>query len=231
MTSQRPHLQIPPCWGNELQHMNLEGQIFNLKQQNNDTPKDALTQIPRTFESVISCGEKGYTDVITLKILRQKILDVLRGFPGGSDSKESACNAGDVDLNPGLGRSLEKVMATHSSILAWRILWTEDVLRGYNAITHHVKEGKEGRKWHTIRKSQVTMEVEVGIMSFEDGRRDMSQRMRAASGYWTRQGSRFPTRASKKTSFNFNSMRPGCISTLQSSNIIILCCFKPHSVG
>ena len=27
------------------------------------------------------------------------------GFPGGSDSKESACNAGDAGLIPGLGRS------------------------------------------------------------------------------------------------------------------------------
>ena len=27
-------------------------------------------------------------------------------FPGGSDSKESACNAGDLGLIPGLGRSL-----------------------------------------------------------------------------------------------------------------------------
>ena len=26
-------------------------------------------------------------------------------FPGGSDDKESACNAGDLDSNPGLGRS------------------------------------------------------------------------------------------------------------------------------
>ena len=26
------------------------------------------------------------------------------GFPGGSDGKESACNAGDLDLIPGLGR-------------------------------------------------------------------------------------------------------------------------------
>ena len=28
-----------------------------------------------------------------------------RGFPGGSDVKESACNAGDLDSIPGLGRS------------------------------------------------------------------------------------------------------------------------------
>ena len=30
------------------------------------------------------------------------------GFPGGSDSKESSCNAGDLSLIPGLGRSLGK---------------------------------------------------------------------------------------------------------------------------
>ena len=43
------------------------------------------------------------------------------GFPGGSDSKESACNAGDSGSIPGPGRSLEKGMANHSSIFAWRI--------------------------------------------------------------------------------------------------------------
>ena len=40
-------------------------------------------------------------------------------FPGGSDSKKSACNAGDLGSIPGLGRSLEEGMATHSSILAY----------------------------------------------------------------------------------------------------------------
>ena len=88
------------------------------------------------------------------------------GFPGGSDGKESACNARDPSLIPGLGRSpeegvgyplqyswaslvaqlvknppamretwvqslgwedpLAKGKATHSSILAWRIPWTEE---------------------------------------------------------------------------------------------------------
>ena len=56
------------------------------------------------------------------------------GFPGGSEVKVSACNAGDPGSITGLGRSpgegngnplqyfrLEKEMATHSSILAWRI--------------------------------------------------------------------------------------------------------------
>ena len=30
---------------------------------------------------------------------------LIMGFPGGSDSEESACNVGDLDLIPGLGRS------------------------------------------------------------------------------------------------------------------------------
>ena len=35
--------------------------------------------------------------------------------------KESTLVAGDLGSIPGLGRSLEEGMATHSSILAWRI--------------------------------------------------------------------------------------------------------------
>ena len=45
---------------------------------------------------------------------------------GGSDGKAPAYNWGDLDLIPGSGRSLEKEMATHSSILARRIPWTEE---------------------------------------------------------------------------------------------------------
>ena len=48
------------------------------------------------------------------------------GFPHCLVGKESTCNAGDLGSIPGLGRSLEKGMATHSSILAWRIPRTEE---------------------------------------------------------------------------------------------------------
>ena len=48
-----------------------------------------------------------------------------------SDSKESACNAGDLGSILGWEEPLEKGMATHSSILAWRIPWTEE-LAGYS---------------------------------------------------------------------------------------------------
>ena len=50
-------------------------------------------------------------------------------FPHSSVGKSSACNAGDPGSIPGLGGSLEKEMATHSSILAWRSLWTEKPVR------------------------------------------------------------------------------------------------------
>ena len=39
-------------------------------------------------------------------------------FPGGSDSKASVYNVGDPGSIPGLGSSLEKEMAIHSSTLA-----------------------------------------------------------------------------------------------------------------
>ena len=32
------------------------------------------------------------------------VVEAKVGFPGGSDSKESACNAGDPDSNPWIGK-------------------------------------------------------------------------------------------------------------------------------
>ena len=49
------------------------------------------------------------------------LIPVFLGFPGGSDGKESACNAGDLGLVPELEDPLEEGMETHSSFLAWRI--------------------------------------------------------------------------------------------------------------
>ena len=40
--------------------------------------------------------------------------------------KNLPASARDAGLNSGLGRSLEKGMATHSSILAWEIPWVEE---------------------------------------------------------------------------------------------------------
>ena len=45
---------------------------------------------------------------------------------GGSDSKESACSAGDLVSIPGSGKSPGEGDLLHSSILALRIPWTEE---------------------------------------------------------------------------------------------------------
>ena len=48
------------------------------------------------------------------------------GFPGDSDGKESACNAGDLGSTCGWEDPLEKEMATHCSRLACEVPWTEE---------------------------------------------------------------------------------------------------------
>ena len=41
---------------------------------------------------------------ITRLIIKMQLSDITVGFPGGSDGKGSACNAGDLGSVPGLGR-------------------------------------------------------------------------------------------------------------------------------
>ena len=65
------------------------------------------------------------TSLVPLALDLQKLRKDL-GFPGGSDGKEFACNAGGLGSIPGQEDPLEKEMATHSSILAWKIPWTEE---------------------------------------------------------------------------------------------------------
>ena len=55
------------------------------------------------------------------------------GFPCDSVGKESACNAGDLDWED----PLEEGMATHSSILAWRIATNREA---WQATVHRVAE-------------------------------------------------------------------------------------------
>ena len=46
------------------------------------------------------------------------------GFPGGSDGKESAWNAGEPGSIPGSGRSPDPGRSRRN--LAWKIPWTEE---------------------------------------------------------------------------------------------------------
>ena len=53
-------------------------------------------------------------------------LSVRLGFPGGTDGKASVCNARDPVGSLGWEDPLEKEMAAHSNILAWKISWTAE---------------------------------------------------------------------------------------------------------
>ena len=57
-------------------------------------------------------------------IRKMEIYDLhawMKGFPGGSVVKNPPAGAGDPHLITGSGISLEKGIATYSSILAWEI--------------------------------------------------------------------------------------------------------------
>ena len=82
-------------------------------------------------------GERMWTEIVEKAVILNK--DYAQSHRkhehlkvGGSDGKVSACNAGDLGLIPGSARSLEKEMATHSSTLAWKILWMEELWVGYS---------------------------------------------------------------------------------------------------
>ena len=61
--------------------------------------------------------------------------------PWWLSGKETARNVGDPGSIPGSGRLLEKEMATHSSILAWRIPRAEEPSRLHSVGTQRVRRG------------------------------------------------------------------------------------------
>ena len=81
-------------------------------------------QLPSAYQKLVhlfySCK---FWEIFSVYELHQK--KGANCIHGGSDSKESACSAGDAGSIPGSGRSPGEE-ATHSSILAWEIPWTEE---------------------------------------------------------------------------------------------------------
>ena len=83
------------------------------------------------------------------------------GFHGGSDSKESACNAGDLGSIPGLGRHPGEENSNHSSILAWRIPWTDEP----GQLQSGRRDTTEQLSMHTQRKMHVSFQSVSGLPS------------------------------------------------------------------
>ena len=71
------------------------------------------------MESLVDCSPWGLKESDTTERLHL-------GFPGSSDGKRLPTMRETWVRSLGQEDPLEKEMATHSSILAWKIPWTED---------------------------------------------------------------------------------------------------------
>ena len=86
-----------------------------------DSKPCLLFALPLQSRSVSSCGPRRNTYLdIRMKMKSKK------GFPGGASGKEPVCQKERMWVHSLCGEDpLEKEIATPSSILAWRIPWTE----------------------------------------------------------------------------------------------------------
>ena len=69
---------------------------------------------------------KTFTSLILFRKQVEELLYMSLDFPSSSNGKESACSVGDLGSIPGLDNPLGRELATHSSILTWKIPWTEE---------------------------------------------------------------------------------------------------------
>ena len=87
------------------------------------------------------------------------------GFPGGSDGKESACNAGDPGSIPGLGRSLGE---GHLPKIPW-IHWSGYPLQ-YSCLENPVDRGACWAIVHGVvraRRDLTTKQQQLGEDSYQ----------------------------------------------------------------
>ena len=90
---------------------------------------------PGTFVVTRNTGSKYHTAIHTsgaavcYPIQASQVVLVVKNLPANTG------DAGDVGLIPGLGRTLEEGMKTHSTILAWRIPMDKGA---WHAIVHRV---------------------------------------------------------------------------------------------
>ena len=104
--------------------------------------------LPPLFPSFIppALGEIASSQSTCTSPPREKTL--LWPFPGGSDSKDPPAMRETWVQSLGWDDPLEREMVTHSSILAWRILWTDE--SGRLQSMRLQKSGTQLRDWTTL---------------------------------------------------------------------------------
>ena len=97
----------------EIKHNTVSQLEFNkIKRWNSSDTRHINICVDR-FQPFSSASQRSEAESEMVKMENSKhktfkveISNCLRGFPGGSDGKESACRAGDLGLIPGSGRFL-----------------------------------------------------------------------------------------------------------------------------
>ena len=115
-------------WGQE-EKGTTEDEMFGWHHQLDELSLCELRELVMDSGCLACCSSWGRKELDTTEWMTWTELNLYdstpqKGFPDSSAGKESASNEGYLGLIPGLGRSPRKGKATHSSILAWRILWT-----------------------------------------------------------------------------------------------------------
>jgi len=95
---------------------------------------------------------------------------VLLGFPGGSDGKVSACNAGDLGQIPGSGRSPGE---GNGKALQYSCLESPKDGGAWRAIVHAVT-----KSWTRLMRRADSLEKTLMLGKIEGKRRRRRQRMR-----------------------------------------------------
>ena len=88
--------------------------------------ESSMGQLKHTRKKIVEFNIKHKTKNISRKCRRPYNL---WGFPGGTSGNEYFCQSRRCKrrrFDHWVGKSPEEGMATHSSILAWRIPWTEE---------------------------------------------------------------------------------------------------------
>ena len=88
----------------------LDDFLPSLYINNSSTKREVKSELLITIQQLRKCGPSGTMGAFLITQL----------------VKKSTCNAGDPGQFLGPEDTLEKEMATHSSILAWKIPWTEE---------------------------------------------------------------------------------------------------------
>ena len=101
------------CCTAEIKHNTVSQLEFNKIKRWNSSDTRHINICVDLFQPFSSASQRSEAESEMVKMENSKnktfkveISNCLRGFPGGSDGKESACRAGDLGLIPGSGRFL-----------------------------------------------------------------------------------------------------------------------------